>query len=267
MSALLLLARYLSASIRGQLQYPGSAIARGIGQFLATVIDMVAAWALFDRFGPVQGWTFGDVALFFGMISVSFSIADFLSRGFDVFGPQFVKTGDFDRILLRPRSAALQLIGHEFQLSRIGRFAQGLIVIGLATVALPLEWTPERAAIALWTIAGGAALFVGLMILQATLAFWTVESLEVMNLLTYGGVQAGQFPLSIYAGWFRNFLIFVVPLGCVAYFPVVAILGKPDPLGAPAWLLPLTPAAGFVFLALSFLAWRVGVSKYTSTGS
>ena len=52
-----------------------------------------------------------------------------------------------------------------------------------------------------------------------------------MNLLTYGGVQAAQFPLGIYEKWFRNFLIFVVPIGCVAYFPVLAILGKPDPLG------------------------------------
>ncbi|HEY9235859.1 MAG TPA: ABC-2 family transporter protein [Phenylobacterium sp.] len=267
MSALLLLARYFSASVRGQMQYPGSALALGVAQFFATIIDILAAWALFDRFGPVQGWTFGDIALFFGMVSVSFAIADFLSRGFDVFGTSFVRTGDFDRVLLRPRSAALQLIGYEFRLSRIGRLAQGLVVIGLSTSVLGLDWHADKILLAIWTIAGGVALFIGLMVLQATLAFWTVESLEVMNLLTYGGVQASQFPLSIYADWFRNFLIFVIPLGCVAYFPVLALLGKPDPLGAPDWLLPLTPAAGFVFLGISFLAWRFGVAKYTSTGS
>ena len=100
----------------------------------------------------------------------------------------------------------------------------------------------------MWTIAGGVALFFGLMVIQGALAFWTTESLEVMNLLTYGGVQAAQFPLGLYEKWFRNFLIFVVPIGCVAYFPVLAILGKPDPLGTPSWLLPLTPLAGFAFL-------------------
>ncbi|WP_332771977.1 ABC transporter permease [Phenylobacterium sp.] len=267
MSALFLLTRYFSASVRGQLQYPGSTMMLAAGQFFTTIIDVVAAWALFARFGPVQGWTFGDIAMFFGMISVSFAIADFLSRGFDMFGAHFIKTGDFDRVLLRPRSAALQLIGYDFRLARIGRFAQGLIVIGLATATLSLEWDAAKIALALWTIVGGVALFVGLMVFQAVLAFWTVESLEVMNVLTYGGVQAAQFPLSLYAGWFRNLLIFVVPLGCVAYFPVLAILDKPDPLGAPAWLLPLTPAAGLLFLAVSFLAWRFGVSKYTSTGS
>ena len=75
MSALMLLARYFSASVRGQLQYPGSAIALGVGQFLTTIIDILAAWALFDRFGPVQGWTFGDIALFFGMVSIITKLA------------------------------------------------------------------------------------------------------------------------------------------------------------------------------------------------
>ncbi len=173
----------------------------------------------------------------------------------------------FDRILLRPRSATLQLMGHEFRLSRIGRFAQGGVMVAVATAILPVHWDAGRIALAVWTVAGGVALFFGLLALQATLAFWTVESLEVMNALTYGGIQAVQFPLSLYAGWFRNFLIFVVPLGCVAYFPVLAILGRPDPLGAPGWVLPLTPLGGWVFLGVSFAAWGVGVGKYTSTGS
>ena len=89
----------------------------------------------------------------------------------------------------------------------------------------------------------------------------------MFNVLTYGGIQAAQFPLSLYAAWFRNFLIFVVPLGCVAYYPVLAILDQPDPLGAPDWWLPTAPAMGFAFLSLSFLAWRAGISRYTSTGS
>jgi len=145
--------------------------------------------------------------------------------------------------------------------------AQGLVVTVIATQSLGFHWTVSAIALALWTIAGGVALFVGLMVIQGALSFWTTESLEVMNLLTYGGVQAAQFPLGLYEKWFRNFLIFVVPIGCVAYFPVIAILGKSDPLGAPRWFLPLAPAAGFLFLALSFLAWRLGVAKYTSTGS
>jgi ABC-2 type transport system permease protein len=268
-NALFLLGRYGSASLRAQMQYPGNALLLAAGQFFATIIDIVAIWALFDRFGSVQGWRFGDVAMFFGLVSISFAVANFISRGFDVLGTEFIKTGNFDRILLRPRTATLQLIGHDFRLIRAGRFLQGLVVIAVATASLDFRWSAASIALAAWTVIGGVALFFGLMVLQGALSFsfWTTESLEAMNLLTDGGVQAAQYPLSIYERWFRSFLIFVVPIGCVAYFPVLAILGLPDPLGAPRWLLPLTPLAGFAFLAVSFIAWRAGVLKYTSTGS
>ena len=103
-------------------------------------------------------------------MSMTDPIADFLTRGFDVFGNQFVRTGDFDRILLRPRSAALQLIGYEFRLARFGRFAQGLGAVLLASALLGLPWTAPKLLLALWTVSGGVALFVGILILQATLA-------------------------------------------------------------------------------------------------
>lgn len=267
MNAFRLYLNYVSASIRAQAQYPAATLLLTVGHLAATAIEILGVYALFHRFGHVEGWSFGEVALFYGLINISFSIADLLSRGFDVFGSDFVRTGAFDRVLLRPRSAALQLIGHEIRLSRIGRMLQGLAVVVLATRLAPIEWDAAAVAMAVWAVAGGVALFVGILVLQATLAFWTVEGLEIVNVLTYGGVQAAQYPLSIYAGWFRKVLTFGIPLACVAYYPVLAILKRPDPLGAPDWVLPLTPLAGFAFLALSLLAWRAGMARYASTGS
>jgi len=267
MGPIRLLARYLQASIRTQLQYPAAAVMMMAGQFGATFIDVFAIAALFARFGHVQGWRFGEIALFYGLVSLSFGVADFLTRGFDVLGTEFIRTGAFDRVLLRPRSAALQLVGYDFRLSRIGRLVQGAVVIGIGTAALGFHWDVRAVALAAGAVLGGVALFCGLMVLQGALAFWTIESLEIANVLTYGGVQAAQYPLSLYAGWFRSFLIFVVPLGCVAYYPVLAVLGRHDPLGAPDWFLPIAPVMGFVFLGVAFFAWRFGIARYTSTGS
>jgi ABC-2 type transport system permease protein len=105
------------------------------------------------------------------------------------------------------------------------------------------------------------------LVLQGTMSFWTIESLEVANVVTYGGVQAAQFPLSLYDAWLRGALTYVVPIACVAYFPVLLILGRPDPLGTPPWFGAVAPLAGVAFLAMSFVAWRFGIRHYTSTGS
>ena len=267
MGSLVLFARLVRASLAGQARYPASALMLTFGQFLGTGIEVVAVWALFHRFGEVQGWHIGEVALFYGLVNCMFAIADALGRGFDVLGTEFLRTGAFDRLLLRPRPLALQLMGHDFRISRLGRLMQGLLVLAFATVQADIAWTPASIAAALFALAGGVALFLGILVLQGTLAFWTVESLEVANVLTYGGVQAAQYPLALYARWFRLLLTFAVPLACVAYYPVLTILGKVDPLGAPAWVGMVSPLAGFAFLAAAFGAWHLGLRRYASTGS
>lgn len=262
MNAIRLYARYLAVSIRGQRQYPASFIATSVGAFASTITDFLGIWALFARFHRLDTWRFEDVALLYGVVSVGFALADSLTRGFDIFGEQFVKTGDFDRLLVRPRSTILQLLGYELRLTRIGRLGQGLLAAGIGIHLSQIEWTPAAWAILAFAVLGGIALFSGILILQATLAFWTVESLEMANTLTYGGVEAGQYPMDIYARWFRDFLVYIVPIACISYFPVSAVLGRVD-------LLPyaLTPVFGFVFLGVALWAWRFGVRHYTSTGS
>ncbi|MEM7016700.1 MAG: ABC-2 family transporter protein, partial [Pseudomonadota bacterium] len=97
--------------------------------------------------------------------------------------------------------------------------------------------------------------------------FWTTETLEVMNVTTYGGVETAQYPMPIYHSAFRRFFTFVVPLACVGYFPLVAIMGIEDPLGSPVWFQWIAPTAGILFMLVTFRMWRFGVRHYTSTGS
>lgn len=266
MNELRLYCRYASISLRAQLQYRASFLMQTAGQFVITGIEFLGIWTLFSRFGGLRGWTLPEIALFYGMISITWAIADSIARGFDVFG-QTVKSGEFDRILLRPRSTVLQLVGQEVTLRRIGRLVQGLAVLVFATVALNMTWSFDRIALLTFATAGGVCVFLGLVVLQATSAFWTTESLEVWNAFTYGGVSMSQYPLAIYRPWFRRFFVFVVPLGCINYLPGVAILGRPDPLGTPQLVQWIAPAVGPIFLAICLQCWKLGVRHYQSTGS
>ena len=258
--------RYLSISIQGQMQYRASFIMQSLGHFLITGFEFVAIWALFSRFGNLRGWTLPEVAVFYGLISTSFSICDALTRGFDIVS-QLIKEGTFDRMLLRPRATILQLMGYEFTLRRVGRFSQGVLILVLGAVNLGVPWGAAKVLLLFWIVLGGGCLFTGILLIQATISFWTTESLEIMNTLTYGGMETAQYPMSIYLSWFRRFFTFVVPLACVNYYPVLAVLEKADPLGSPPWIQPLTPAAGVIFLFIGLLFWRFGLRHYSSTGS
>jgi ABC-2 type transport system permease protein len=258
--------RYVDISLRSQMQYRASFLIRTLAHFLITGAEFLGFVALFQRFGQIQGWTLAQMGLLYGIISVAFAIAEAVARGFDIF-PTLIKAGDFDRVLLRPRSAAFQVLSQELQLMRIGRLAQSLIVLFWSAEQLDVHWTFANATLLSLATVGGACLFSGLFVLQATICFWTTESLEIVNCTTYGGVEAAQFPLTIYRPWFRAIFTFVIPLAAINYFPAHAILNLRDVLGSTPLIQWLSPLTGVLFLVVCLQFWRFGVKHYTSTGS
>ena len=138
--------RFLGVSMQSQMQYRVSFTLLTLGQFAVTAIEFLAILVLFDRFNSLDEWSLPEVAFFYGLVNIAFSIADAAAYGFDHFG-NMVKSGDFDRLLLRPRSTALQLAGQELTLRRVGRLAQGLVILLWASAALDLGWTPAKVAL------------------------------------------------------------------------------------------------------------------------
>lgn len=267
MNGLALYGRYLAVSIRGQMQYRMSFLMAAVGTFAANIIEVTAIWALFDRFGELPNWTLAEVCFLYGVVNIAFAIADSMCTGFDEFGNQYIKTGQFDRLLMRPRAIVLQLLGHELALRRVGRLTQGVVVLLWGASQIHITWSLGDGLFFVFVLVSGVAFFAALIILQATLAIWTVESLEIMNTVTYGGVQTAQYPIEIYSEWLRVAFTFIIPLACVSYFPVLLLLDKTDPLGTSQTFQMLSPVFGLLFLGISLLIFQLGVRKYTSTGS
>ena len=93
MHALRLYGRYASISLRAQLEYRASMLMQAAGQCLVTGMEFIGIWALFSRFGEIRGWALEEVAFFYGLISVTWALADAVARGFDIFG-NTVKYGE-----------------------------------------------------------------------------------------------------------------------------------------------------------------------------
>ncbi len=257
---------FVGISVRCQLQYRASFIMASSAHFAISFVEIISIWFLFERFGHLKEWTFPEVALLYGMVSASFALSEAGARGFDQFH-HLVRYGDFDRALIRPRSTVLQVLGYQFQIYRVGRLSQGLLVLAWAATQLGITWTAGKLAFLVVAVVGGGFLFSGLFVLQATLSFWSVESLGIARLVTDGGVETGQFPLSIYEPWFRRFFIYVVPIACINYFPAMGLLERPDPLNSPEWLQWFSPVAGVVFFLLTLRVWHWGIRRYRSTGN
>ncbi len=245
------------------MQYRTSFWLLSFGQFFIPFSVFAGLYFLFERFGQLSEWNFFEVALCFAVIHMAFAISECFARGFDVFS-SLVGNGEFDRLLVRPRSTVVQVLGSKFEFTRFGRLIQSLLVLGWAVTNLSIEWSIIKGFTLLLMIVSGVFIFAGIFILAATMCFWTIQGLEVVNIFTDGGREMAQYPLNIYQKWVTRFFTFVIPFGCVNYLPLLFILDKTD---GNELLYMLSPLAGIIFILPCLLVWQFGVKHYRSTGS
>lgn len=255
--------KYLSILFKSQMQYRASFWMLTIGQFFIPFSVFAGLYLMFERFGNLKGWSFFEVSLCFAIIHLAFSLSECFSRGFDAFSGLIVR-GDFDRVLLRPRSTVVQVLGSQFEFTRLGRIMQSLLVLVWSIMNLSIEWTILKGITLFFMVVSGVIIFTGIYMLAATLCFWTVQGLEVANIFTDGGREMAQYPLNIYQKWVTTFFTFLIPFGCVSYIPLLYIL---DRVSGNEILYMLSPLAGFLFLIPCIIVWQFGVRHYRSTGS
>ncbi len=273
----------IASRIRSQMQYKVSFVADLFGNMVGTGVDFLALALVFGHVRAVAGWDLGEVAVLYGLTTLSFACAELVGAGFDEFS-KFIRQGRFDTLMVRPVGIFLQVLANDFVLKRFGRLAQGLGVMVVAIEAKGLHLAPWQWAVMVGAVACGTLCYMALFMVQAASCFWAVESLEAFNLLTYGGNEMITWPVDIYPVWLRRFFTFVVPLVFINYLPARLILGKGAGAAAtattatataattttgtlPPWTGWLAPIVGVVVFLLARRVWDLGVRHYQSTGS
>jgi ABC-2 type transport system permease protein len=253
--------KYVKMIVKSFLQYRLALLLTTLGQLVQTVLTFFAMWLLFDRFRTLKGYTYGEVALTFCVTLAAFAFTECFFRGFDVF-QGYIKQGTFDRVLLRPRSTIIQILGSNVEISRLGRLLVAGCMLAWAVTNSGFEWTPLKAVTLALMLISGVVIFAGVFILGATICFWTVDGLEFINIFTDGAREFASYPLTIYSKRVTQFFTFIIPYGCFNYLPLTYITGRSsNPLYA------LTPLLGIVFIIPCLLLWQWGVRHYLSTGN
>ena len=258
----------ISVCIGSQMQYRAAFVMETLAAVFASGIFFLSLALVLQKFNNIAGWKLAEVAFLYGMVETAFGLMDMIFSGFDPqnFGRQ-IRLGRFDLFLLRPVNITLQVFGSEFIIRRLGRIFQGLAVLGLAISLTGIRWTAFKLFYLPVVIASLVCFFGGLFIIGATITFWTVESIEVINIFTYGGSELMAYPMTIYTDWMRRFFTFVVPAIFLNYYPALYFLEKPDPFHMPEFVHFLAPAAGIGMLLASLAFWQFGIRHYQSTGT
>lgn len=252
---------YLSIHVRSAMQYKASFVMTATGQFLVSFNMFLGIYFLFDRFGSVEGFRYSEVLLCFSIMLMEYSLGECIARGFDTFD-SMVRMGNFDRVMTRPRSEILQVLGSNIELTRVGKMAQAVVMFVYGVTHCGVHWDWLRIVTVIFMLIGGTALFCGIFLIYAALCFYTLEGLEFMNILTDGAREYGKYPISIYGKRMMQLCTFVVPYALVQYYPLLFLTSRSDNL----WYVFL-PLLAVTFLVPCLLLWKIGVRHYQSTGA
>jgi ABC-2 type transport system permease protein len=86
-----------------------------------------------------------------------------------------------------------------------------------------------------------------------------VENLLVIFQSVY---QAGRWPVSLYPGWLRFALTFVIPVAFATTVPAEALTGRLD-ASTLLWALGLA----ILLAALARLIWKLGLRRYSGASA
>ena len=252
---------YVSVNIRCMMQYKTSFLLTLIGQFLVSFNVFLGIFFMFQRFSKVEGFTYSEVLLCYAIILLEFALAEMTARGFDTFSGM-VRSGDFDRILVRPQNEIVQVLGSKFELTRIGRIIQAAVIFAYGMVKSDVHWNLSKICTVIFMLIGGTAVFSALFFIYAALCFFTLDGLEFMNVFTDGAREFGKYPIGIYGKKMLLFATFIIPYALIQYYPLLYILGRRSSI-----LYMFLPLAACWFLIPAILLWKFGVRHYQSSGS
>jgi len=172
-----------------------------------------------------------------------------------------VRDGTLDFTLAKPEDAQLLVSVRTVDIWRSLDVLMGGGILSAALVRLgETIGAGEAAAFGVMLLSGGIIIYSFWLIL-ATLSFWFVRVENILQVFQ-SMYEAGRWPISLYPGWLRFALTFIVPVAFAVPVPAEALTGR---LTAPT-ILGTVALAVFLFAAAR-IVWRAGLHQYSGASA
>jgi ABC-2 type transport system permease protein len=240
-----------------ELQYRANFALQVLQSVIALGTGLAVLGLVFSHTSALNGWTPAELLAVLGVHTlmggiIGTSIQPNMERL-----REDIRLGTFDFVLTKPDDIQVLSSVREVRIWRAVDVAVGFVIIGIAVAQI------QEAVGVLEALAFAAALVLGALmiycfwLLLTTVAFWIVRIDEIHDLFE-GVYQAGRWPVTIYPGWLRISLTFLVPVAFAVTVPAQALTSRLTPE-------TLALAAAFAFGLMLVTRWffRIGLRHYS----
>ncbi len=256
-----LFAAYLRASLAAESAYRVNFFFQLVESLLNLGMSLAGLAIIFSFTSSLGGWKPDEVV---GLVGIYFLVGGMIGL---IIQPgledliEAVRTGTLDFLLTKPEDAQLLVTMQRVEFWKLIDVLLGAGILIAALVRLGERVGGPQALAFIGMLVCGGLIVYSFWLVLATLAFWfvRVENILVVFQSLY---EAGRWPVSLYPGWLRYGLTFIVPVAFATTVPAEALTGR---LNWPTVLLAVGLAAAL--LVGSRLFWRAGLRHYSGASA
>lgn len=231
--------------------------------FVVQSSNLIFLTLIFNRIPHLNGWSFEEVLLIYGLSQIPRGLDHLFTDNLWLLANEYVRSGMFDKYLLRPINPLFHLIAERFQPDAFGEILVGVSIFTYAYIKLGLTFTFVNWLMFVIAILSGSLIYTSIKLAAGSIALWTKRSQHVLFII-YQLSDFASYPITIFSIGIKIILLAIVPFAFVAFVPASIFLNKPFMsygilTGVIVSLLMWTVSYQFI--------WKRGLSAYESTGN
>ena len=252
---------FLVQRLKVLMEYRASFILGAVSTIAWQGSSIAAVWVVMQKVPSLNGWGYDEVLLVYGLITLAKSINHMFADNLWTVGRVYIRSGGFERFLVRPIDPLFHLLADRFCQDGVGNFLVGIALVIKSSIDLGIDWTPARILVLVVGVLSGGFIFIALNLITCVAAFWIVDSVPITRLVFDNHLFA-QYPLTIYPKAISILLTWIVPYGFASFYPASYLLGRD--VGTLVWYGPVVAA---VLMLIGYRLWQFGLKHYSGTGS
>jgi ABC-2 type transport system permease protein len=261
MNYLRLIRVFFLVNIAGELAYRINFIFSFFESVVGLGFTLAGLAIIFSYTDSLNGWRPAEILALVGVYSLIGGIIRVaILPGMEQL-TQSVRDGTFDFTLTKPEDAQLIVSISRIGVWKIVDIFLGIVILIIALVQLGGSIGGLQAVEFLAMLLTGSVIVYSFFLILATLAFWLVRVENVLTIFL-SVYHAGRWPLSLYPGWLRYGLIFIIPVAFATTIPVEALTSRLN------WItLVAAFTAAVVLFSVSRAFWKFGLKHYSGASA
>ena len=252
---------YFRIGALNELQYRANLVVQLFESGIALFTGLAVLSLVFGQTNQLNGWTHSELLAVMGIHILMGGLIYMTIRPNMQRLMEDVQKGTFDYVLVKPEDSQVMVSVREVRIWSAVDVIVGTVVVAVAIGQLGVSLgLPQALGLAVALLIGGALIYCFWLILT-TMVFWVVRMDQITELFD-GVYQSGRWPVTVYPGWLRISLTFLVPIAFAVTVPAEALTGR-----LTIDVLALAAGFGIVALLVTRWFWRYGLRRYSGASS